>query len=647
MLYAKAIVLDGYFMFHGLIPFIETSCLPCFVCALGSNPQPAIRQRSRAPVALLALAIPFPQRVDDGVPRSCWRNVIVTRMAADPIAHDRYYDYEGLTAALRTLERNFPELASLRSIGRSFEGRELWLLEVTNRRRGPAHHKPGFYLDGHIHAEEHITSAAVLLAASHLLSRYGEDSDVTTLVDEQVFYLLPRLNPDGAERSLTPPHYRWVGNGRYAVHEAHAGGILPEDLDGDGFITWMRIPDSRGEWVADPADDRLLLRRRPGERPARAYRLLPEGRIPDYDGAFVPLPRPRDGNLNRNFHIGWQSEQAQYGAGEAPLSEPETRALVAFIAEHPNIAGMCTYHSHGGVMLRPSMTKPDRAMAPRDLALYREIGAVGTELTGYPLISVFEDFTPDQANPRRGGFEDYVYETLGIPCFGPELWDIERRAGVKKVLHYGLHARDDASMRAILRWVDEHVGARGFRPWTPIEHPELGPVEVGGLVDIWTFRNPPAQLIEEVCRPHVLFNLHHAAAAPRLRIDEVTLTPIATGVYRLRARVSNHGYLPTNLTDVALENAVADPVHVALRGADRVRIDEPAEVHLGHLAGRNERGMPWSPFGPTFSRDAAWANWTVHGEAQALAALRVEAWSARAGRDTAGVPPRSTPGEGS
>ena len=557
-------------------------------------------------------------------------------MPADPIRHDRYYDYAGLTEALRTLERTFPDLATLRSIGRSLEGREIWSLEVTNRHTGPASRKPGFYLDGHIHAEEHITSSAVLLAASHLLSEYGDDLDVTRLVDEQVFYLLPRLNPDGAERSITPPYYRWVGNGRRSVRDAYEGGLVPEDVDGDGYIAWMRVPDPRGEWVADPADDRLLLRRRPGDRSERAYRLLPEGRVPDYDGAFVPLRRPRDGNLNRNFHVGWQAEHVQYGAGDAPLAEPETRALVAFIEGHPNIAGMCTYHSHGGVMLRPAMTRPDSEMAPRDLALYLDIGAVATDLTGYPLVSVYEGFTPDKSRPRRGGFEDYVYETLGIPCFGPELWDIERAAGITKRAHYGLHARDDDSMRAILAWVDEHLGERGFRPWTPVDHPELGPVEVGGLVDIWTFRNPPPERIEEVCRPHVLFNLHHAAAAPRVRLEEVTTHHLGHGVYRVRALVANRGYLPTNLTDVALQNGLADPVHVAIESSAAVVLDPPV-VQLGHLAGRNERGMPWSPFGPEFTRDAAWATWTVRADTGQVVELTIAAWSARAGRDEATV----------
>lgn len=555
-------------------------------------------------------------------------------MANEALRHDRYYDYEDLAAALHDLARRYPDLATLRSIGRSHEGREIWLLEVTNRATGAATDKVGFYLDGHIHAEEHVTSSVVLLAATELLNGYGVDPLVTRLVDEQVFYLFPRLNPDGAERALQPPYHRWVGNGRYAPGDEVVGDLVPDDLDGDGYVAWMRVPDPRGEWAVDAEDPRVLVRRRPDQLEGTFYRLYPEGRLRTGTGSHVALGRPRDGNLNRNFPIGWQPEHVQYGAGETPLSEPETAALVTWILATPNIAGMCTYHSHGGVMLRPSMTRPDADMSPRDLALYTSIGAIATELTGYPLISVFEEFTPDKARPRRGGFEDLVYETLGIPCFGPELWDVERAAGATKAAHYGLHARDDATARRVVAWVAEHVGDAGFRPWTRVDHPELGSVEVGGLVDIWSYRNPPPHLIEDVCRPHVRFNLAHAAAAPRLRVDRLDAVHLGHGFYRVEAAVANHGYLPTNLSDVAIENGQADPVHVVLELEGGEVVHGLPEADVGHLAGRSERTMPWSPFGPEWSADVAATSWVVRARPGESLHLKVIARSARAGRHT-------------
>ena len=177
------------------------------------------------------------------------------------IRHDRYYLYAELTAALETLVAAHPSLARLYSIGRTFGGRDIWVVEITNPATGPAEHKPGFYIDAHIHAEEHVTSSVALHAAWYLLSRYGLDEEVTRLVDGQVFYILPRLNPDGAELSLRPPYHRWVGNGRFQPGQERERGIIPQDLNDDGYIVHMRVPDPLGEWKKSARDPRLLVQR--------------------------------------------------------------------------------------------------------------------------------------------------------------------------------------------------------------------------------------------------------------------------------------------------------------------------------------------------------------------------------------------------
>jgi murein tripeptide amidase MpaA len=530
------------------------------------------------------------------------------------------------------LAEAYPDLAKLSSIGTSSRGRDVWLIEITNSATGPAEHKPGFYIDAHIHAEEHTTSAVALYAAWYLLTRYGSDEEVTRLLDQQVFYILPRLNPDGAELSLQPPYQRWVGNGRYLPGEDLDSGVIPQDLNGDGYIVHMRVPDPLGEWKVSSRDARLLVQRQPGEEGGQYYRLYPEGLIRDFDGVEVTLQKPRDGNLNRNFPAGWAPEVEQYGAGELPLSEPETSALARFILDHPNIAGMCSYHTHGGVILRPSMTAPDSDMSPKDLALYKDLGAVGTELTGYPTISIYEEFTPDKSAPRRGGLMDWTYEQMGIISFGPELWDIERTAGVDKASFYNLYPRDEETAYRVLSWVLEHCGEQGFRDWQTFDHPQLGRVEIGGMVDIWTYRNPPLHLLESLCHDNVRFNLRHAAAAPRVRVDSVETEALGAGLYKVRAVVANHGYLPTNLSDVAIQKGVAVPVTAELEPDGAELVMNPAKVELGHLAGRNERQYPWSQFGQQWTATKKAVEWLVRASDSQKASLRVVAVSQRAGR---------------
>lgn len=545
------------------------------------------------------------------------------------VPHDRYHDYETMTGHLRALVDARPDLATMTSVAKSFQGRDVWLIEINNPKTGPALEKPGYYIDAQIHAEEHATSSTALYAVWYLLTKYGEDPEVTRLVDQQAFYILPRINPDGAELALVPPYYNWCGNGRYMPGADRIAGLIPEDMDGDGFIVWMRVPDPRGEWKKDPENPDIMIQRAPDEQGGDYYRIYPEGRVRDYDGVNVRVEKPFDGNMNRNFPTNWSPQE--YGAGAHPLSEPEAKAMADLILTRPNICGMLAYHTHGGIILRPSMTRSDADMGARDITLYKTIGKMGTEVTGYPTISIYEGFTPDKSKPRRGGLMDWTYEEMGIISLGTELWDLERTAGVDKEGHYNLYADGPEVQRKVHAWVTENVGDKGFRPWTPFDHPQLGPVEIGGMVNIWAYRNPPGHLLEEMCHKNVLFNLRHAGAAPQIRVDAFGAEQLADDLWKVRAEVSNHGYLPTNLSDVAIENDVAKPVKVQLDGGEVVM--NPATVELGHLAGRNERFAPWSPWGQQWSDTGKPAEWLVR--APAGSTLTLTAVSEKAGTQRA------------
>ncbi|MGK4455681.1 M14 family zinc carboxypeptidase, partial [Klebsiella pneumoniae] len=87
-----------------------------------------------------------------------------------------------------------------------------------------------------------------------------------------------------------------------------------------------------------PADPRLMVAREPGEFGGEYYRLIPEGFIKQHDGLTFKVNPDREGlDLNRNFPADWRQEFQQLGAGPYPTSEPEVRAMVDFITQHPNI----------------------------------------------------------------------------------------------------------------------------------------------------------------------------------------------------------------------------------------------------------------------------------------------------------------------
>lgn len=554
-----------------------------------------------------------------------------------PIRHLDFTHYLSdlqLSELLHDLADHYPQFVKLHNIGTSHQSRIVWLLEITNWATGNETSKPGFYIDANIHAEEICGTSVVVYTAWTLINDYGKDALVTRLMDEQVFYLVPRVNPDGAEIIQTLPFYEWIGNGRYLPGEEQFGpGLHYADINGDGLIVDMRIrDDAAGEWKISSKDDRLMLPRLPDEEDGEYYRIIPEGKLIDWAGGDFVIPRPQDGNLNRNWPSNWVPESQQYGSGEHPLSEPEVSAVVRWILGHPNISGMQCYHSHSGVILRPWLTFPDTHFLGSDKLMYQLLGEMGVEATGYPLISVFEDFTPDKNLKRYGSSIDWSFGALGIPTFSTELWDIFKAAGIQRTDFYPLrHFSEDEQLK-LLRWQDEALAGDGFMPWTVFAHPQLGKVEIGGWKRIYTFRNPPpAQYLEEMARINTRFTLRHAAAAPKLRLRDQRFESLGGDLYRISVVVENIGFLPTHLSEQAIAMRAAKPVSVELRGPAGMQIIHgSAQQEIGHLAGRFQRNMAYTRFydWPLSSKAV---QWTVRLSDGDTSELEVVAGSPRAG----------------
>ena len=264
-----------------------------------------------------------------------------------------YYTYDKLTQILHDLVAAYPRLAQIESIGNSYEGRELWLVTLTNSATGPAIEKPAYWIDANTHAGEVTGSTVVLYTIWSYLTSYGSDEKVTKVLDRSAIYLLPRISVDGAEKYLTSPYYLRSST-RLHPNEDECDGLYPEDIDGDGLILDMRIKDLNGPWKRSGKDPRIMRRRDIDEEGGEYYQLLTEGLIRNYDGYTIPIAPPREGmDINRNYPYEWAPENVESGSGPYPFSEPETRAEAEFWRTHRNINGVLTYHTTSGVILRP------------------------------------------------------------------------------------------------------------------------------------------------------------------------------------------------------------------------------------------------------------------------------------------------------
>ena len=535
-----------------------------------------------------------------------------------------YYTYEELTRFLEDMHQAFPHLTTLEPLATSDMGREVWMFIINNPETGKPEDKPGFFLN-QIHSSEVIASMSCCYTIWYLLDHFGKDPDITRIVDSVVWYIVPRLDVDGAEAYLTgkpageDPHPEdQDGDFRYDEDP-------PEDVDGDGHIVQMRQRDPKGEWKISPKNTRLMVRKGPDEFGGTYFKMYSEGLDNDGDGKINEDSYRIRFLSNRNYPGNWRPESVQGGAGQYPMEERITRAEIDFVAAHPNIALYVQHHCCGRVILRPPTTYPDKDFKHKaDLELYRIVSARCLEHSGWDLATSVFDWNWPQGTPNRKATQIYrdkerkirnaprgmypeeseessprfslevdedecdrgyfawgssletMYDILGIFSLGDEHWASP---------DYDKDGRVTEEERR--KWNDEAMGRQLFVDWHPYDHPTLGKVEVGG----WKrgkVSPPEGELIQKECEMGNRFVIYLAGLVPRIKIGEAKITDKAGGVYQVDIIVENLGFLPT-ATQQAESLRLAKPVLLEVEPGDNLEILwGENKVKLGQIQGHSE-----------------------------------------------------------
>lgn len=498
--------------------------------------------------------------------------------------YDHYYKYDELEKNLKYFSDKYPELCDLESICVTEENRNVYAMTITNKKTGAVLDKPAFHIDGNTHAGEVTGSMAAMHAIDVLLTGYGEDKVITKILDRMTIYVVPRISPDGAETYLTTPYsIRSVNR----VHNPENGGIRSEDLDGDGVIRMMRIPTPYGAWKKDKDDFSIMAKRDPGDADGDFYDIYVEGNFEAFDGDENLKEKKEDWSLdfNRNYPYGWFPENRQAGAGKYPLSNPETKAMADWIIEHPNIGGVSTNHTSGGIILYPPGTRPSTAVSEKDINQFIEIANMGKEELGYEPLNIYDSFIADPANYDSGAFDDWCYQSQGIVAYTVELWDLAKRVGVPLVWN----ARNKESAQdelkrfvACMKWVKENA-PEYYEDWKPFHHETFGDVEIGGFNFKFSQQNPPESFLNGVLEQMTRFMIRFAQSMPRLTIDTLTSEKVSDDIYKVTAIVGNLGYLPTNLTEEAKKLNISKEVEVTISGGKVISGLEKTKI--GNLEG--------------------------------------------------------------
>jgi hypothetical protein len=549
-----------------------------------------------------------------------------------------YLDHAALAAQLHRWAEAYPEVCRVESIGKTPEGRDLWLLAIG---REPARRRPAVWVDGNMHAVELCGSSVALSIAEDVLRLHVEEAAVHDLAPavlrrlrDVLFYVVPRISPDGAEAVLTSGRYlRSVP--RDERPDRGAPRWVSGDVDGDGRVLVMRVPDPTGEFVEAPTFPGLMVAREL-EDEGPFYKIYPEGTIEHWDGHTVPTPsfvgdNPID--LNRNFPWSWSPSHEQVGAGPFPASEPESRAVVEFVSRHPEIFAWLNLHTFGGVFIRPLGHAADAKMDQEDLEIFKQVGVWAEQITGYPTVSGYEEFLYEPDKPLHGDLTDFAYNQRGALAYVVELWDLFHRLGQprpkKFVEHYQKLGR--AELVKLAWWDREENQGRIMVGWKRFQHPQLGAVEIGGCDPRFGIYNPPPELLAPICQQQAHHLLRVAALAPGLRIGRVDRIPLGDGLTRVDVIVENHGYLGSYGLPSAKKLDWNEPVFADASCEGCALVDRNgAHVVLGHLDGWG-RGLEGASnlflLRSRGTTSSARASWVVRGAGR----VTVRAGSCRAG----------------
>ncbi|MCX5791393.1 MAG: M14 family metallopeptidase [Elusimicrobia bacterium] len=268
-----------------------------------------------------------------------------------PAADAAYHNYAETTSLLKDMASKNPDIASVFSIGKTTEGRDIWCLRINSSAKGAAvkSEKPGAFFLGNVHAREHLADEVPLLFAAWLMD-HRKDADIKKYIDTLDIYIVPMGNPDGVEYDIK--------TGKYQSHRKNT-----------------RINPDKSVGV----------------------------------------------DLNRNFDSWWCQQGASHSAwadtycGPSAFSEPESKALKAFMEARKNLKTHISYHSYASEILYPWGGSDEDVPDQKDKAAFIKLAGEMGKLTGYAPIKSSEMYI------ATGDSCDWAYAEGKILAFTFEL----------------------------------------------------------------------------------------------------------------------------------------------------------------------------------------------------------------------------------
>jgi hypothetical protein len=405
--------------------------------------------------------------------------VALTSGLGAAVAFDKYHTPAELASALQEYAQANPAVAKVHKLAVSPGGREVVLIEIGPEAGTAAKTLPAVFVGANFEGTVPLSGEAALYLVKQLIDKPDVRKDLT-------WYVLPCPNPDAASRYFARPLVADPRNAKPSNDDMDdaADEDGPDDLDGNGIITMMRVKDPAGEWMPVAGEPRLMKKADWSKGEKGVYKLYTEGLDNDGDGAYNE-DGPGGVNIGIQFPHLFHPFTAE--SGPWPGSEPESFAIIKFVNEHPEIGltfvfgstNFCLNPPRGGRkgeadlnqikipenmagfigadpnrtytmaeimdMVKPlvpeGMQLTESMIAsflglgavvnplPEDLKFYKELS---DKYKDFLKKAKLDDKRLEPAPDKDGSFELYAYYQLGLPSFSLDFWTLPEVKEEKK-----------------------------------------------------------------------------------------------------------------------------------------------------------------------------------------------------------------------
>lgn len=271
-------------------------------------------------------------------------------IARAAVSYEDYHSFAEVERRLEAWGKDNPELSVL-TIGKSAGNRPLYVVRIAAPGGLSPDARPAVFVGANLNGSHNTGTEAALDLIETLVSAQA-GAPAAKLLETYTFYVAPALNPDAHDALFGTPRARRGGNGLEVDHDRDGlfGEDPADDLNGDGVISRMRIPDPAGGWLADGKDPRILVKADGMAERAGTFRVVAEGKDDDGDGQYNE--DGKDGVWpDRNFPHAFPHPDA--GAGPWPSYAPESKALMDFLLGRQNVALAVVYGPANNLLAAP------------------------------------------------------------------------------------------------------------------------------------------------------------------------------------------------------------------------------------------------------------------------------------------------------